>query len=410
MTDRDWQVSLWLYPWDAADEGVEAVVETAATRAGANAFNLAVSYHSGMFLLPHNPRRKLYFPTPAIYFQPDATRYHGLRIQPRVHELADQQVVAAVRRATSARGMALNAWTVCLHNSDIGTRYPDVTNVNAFGDHHRPHLCPANPDVRAYICALVGDLAQRDFDAILVESLDYQLYTHGFHHEVTGVPLTPYVGYLLGLCFCDHCLAAAREAGVDGAAVRRFARAELEAYFGGEDAVGRPAITWPEIRALAGGELGAYQDMRIRVVAGLYQEVRATWPRGSGPDLEIIDFGPFRPLGWDGCAEASGLDLRAVGAEVNGAHPCLYFTAASQVAEQAELYRQKAPDHWAISAAIRAIPPQVIDEAGLTAQVRASGPSWVAGYSFYNYGFMRLPTLDWIRHALEAARGAEVTP
>ena len=406
MTHSNWETMMWMYPWDAQDEGVEPVLSAIQDRAGIDGVGLAVAYHSGMFLLPHNPRRKLYFPQPSIYVEPDQARFRGLTIQPQVNDLAASGVVESVRRESARRGMRMTAWVVALHNTGLGTAHPSATTENAFGDRHLPHLCPANPDVRAYLTALIGDLAARDFDGILVESLEYMPYQHGYHHEVDGLPLTPFASYLLGLCFCEHCLAAASASGVDGAAVRDFARTELEAFFAGELDHGRPDIDWSGIRELANGELGAFHDARIQVVTSLFAEIRATWPREGGPSFEMCDFAPLWPLGWDGTALPSGLDLSAVAPYVDAAWPCPYFTSPEMIAAKTAEYQEKAPDNWPIRPIVRAIPPQVRSQDDLIEQMVAA-PASVAGFGFYNYGFMRLTTLDWIRKGIEAARGSQ---
>jgi hypothetical protein len=386
------------------DEGVESVVTAVQSRAGLSGINLAVSYHSGMFLLPHNPRRKLYFPQPGLYFVPDKARYSGLSLRPRVDDLAASGVGEALRRETARRGMQLNAWAVCLHNTGLGMSHPEVTSINAFGDHVLPSLCPSNPAVRAYVRALAEDLSARDYDAILFESLEYQSAgPHGYHHEISGLELTPFARYLLGLCFCEHCLSAALQVGVSGARVRVFVREELDRVFADEDRARTGDIGWPQIRTLADGELGAYHDARVRVVTSLYAEIRAAWP-GSGPRLEVIDFGPLRSLGWDGTSQESGLDLRALATYVDALHPCPYFASADGVTRSMAQYRERAPAGMPLIPAIRAIPPQVHDEAGLLAHVLACEPRVVSGYTFYNYGFMALTTLDWIRRSLAGAR------
>ena len=65
-------LGLFAYPWDIIDEGEDAVID-AVKRAGLNTLFVTVNYHSGMFFLPHNPNRKIYFPEPgALYFEPSA--------------------------------------------------------------------------------------------------------------------------------------------------------------------------------------------------------------------------------------------------------------------------------------------------------------------------------------------------
>jgi hypothetical protein len=396
------RTSMWLYPWDVQDEGIGPVLDHIQDRAGVKGINLAVSYHSGMFLLPHNPRRKVYYPLPGIYFQPNAGRFADLAMQPTVNDLASTGLLERLRSETARRGMALTAWTVCLHNTGLGLAYPESTMETAFGDRLISQLCPANPDVRAYVLALVGDLLDRAFDSVLVESLEYMSLPHGYHHEVIGVPLTPFVSWLLGLCFCEHCRRGAEAWGVDIKALLAFVRGEIEVFFAGDMKAGREGTTWPEIKALAGGELGAFHQFRIHTVTSLYKAIDATETPGTTVALEACDFGPLWGLGPDGTAWESGFDLAGTAPFVDGLHPCPYFVSAGQVREAMEAYLGLAPPEIPVFPAIRAIPPQVVSEGDLRAKLEACQPGSVAGFSFYNYGFMRYNTLDWIRAALAA--------
>ena len=76
-----------------------------------------------------------------------------------------------------------------------------------------------------------------------------------------------------------------------------------------------------------------------------------------------------------------------------------------------EILRQKIAEYASVLAgekpqvpAIRAILPQTSGRDSLAHQVRSTAPH-ASGFTFYNYGFMPLETLDWIREAL-----AEVSP
>lgn len=67
---------------------------------------------------------------------------------------------------------------------------------------------------------------------------------------------------------------------------------------------------------------------------------------------------------------------------------------------QMELYRSLAPAEMPVLPIMRAIPPQVIGQEDLKQKLVACDPESVAGFGFYNYGFMRYTTLDWIKTAL----------
>lgn len=399
------RTSIWTYPWDVLDEGIDQVLENIHVRGGVDGILLALSYHTGMFFLPHNPKRKLYYPRPSLYFQPDQKRYANLKIKPIVNDLAEAQLLGALRSRTAAHGMELNAWAVCLHNSALGTTFPECTMVTAFGDHIRTNLCPANPDVRAYMVAMLGDLLNRDFDSVCVESLEYMSFEHeGFHHEVFGLPFTSFISFLMELCFCPHCRQTASSEGVDVDAVQRFARQEAEEFFAGNAAAGRESITWPELKELVGGELGAFHSIRAKVVTSLYKQIRASVAKGKGPRLEVVDFGPTLRLGADDSVWESGLDLKGIAPFVDALHPTPYFLTAKQVEQGMDDYRRVAPTGLPLNPAIRSIAPQVTGAQDLLEKVKACRPEAVAGMTFYNYGFMRLKTLDWIKSALTVIR------
>ena len=114
----------------------------------------------------------------------------------------------------------MHAWTIFFHTDRLD-EHQDCVTRNAFGDPYPSDLCPANPDARAYARALVADVARYDVASIIAESLHYHVLEHGYHHERYFIELGARARYLLGLCFCEHCLDRARRAGVDGDRVQR---------------------------------------------------------------------------------------------------------------------------------------------------------------------------------------------
>src|SRR5436190_224910 len=124
--------------------------------------------------------------------------------------------------------------------------------------------------------ALVADVARYDVQAILAESLHYHGLEHGYHHERYFIELGARGRYLLGLCFCEHCLAAAARADVDGGAVRDAVRCELERVFGDSGAAGGGELERDELAELAGGDLAAYLEARAETVTTLVAEAAET--------------------------------------------------------------------------------------------------------------------------------------
>ena len=391
---------MYAYPWDLLDEGIDTVLDRLQQRAGIDTVYLTSWYHSGMFFLPHNPKRKTYFPEPgALYFAPG--EWHGRSaIAPPVSGLTGDWdgFWHAVRDGCDARGMQLSSWMPVLHNSGAGRRYPQFTVHNAWGDPITHSLCPSHEEVRELVVDVVGDVADSGlFDRILLESIEYLPLHHGYHHEVIGVEIGATLGFLLSLCFCDACRARTRAAGVDADGLRSWLRDTCSrALDGGEG--GLPA-TWEELKAAAGGDLGRYLEVRKAGLTGVLAAVRERIGGAAGPRLAILDFGPLYPLGPDGRAWQSGVDLDQQLPLVDEVHPTFYFTDDDVLQEKIAEYAAALAGEKPQVPAIRAILPQTTGRESLAHQVRSTAPH-ASGFTFYNYGFMPLSTLDWIGEAL----------
>ena len=226
------ETSAFVFASDLADEGIDTVLDNVERRAGLGGIMPAFLYHAARDVFPHNPaRRGVLQNAGACFFRSEPRLYEGTVIRPEPSALVrERDVLADACRAAAARGLAVHAWTVFLHPDRPG-EHPACAPRNAFGDRYEGELCPANPDVRAYVRALVADISRYEIASILAESLHYHGLEHGYHHERYFVALDPVARYLLGLCFCDHCLAAARGAGVDADGVHDAVRRALDRVF-----------------------------------------------------------------------------------------------------------------------------------------------------------------------------------
>ncbi len=395
--------AIWLYPWDLVDEGPEVVLRRVKDDGGLSTIQLAVCYHAGLFLLPHNPRRKMYFPHGAIYYRPDPAVHAGNALQPFVHPMVEEiDPLRAAGEVGARLGVEVAAWIVPTHNTRMGEAHPDCVQVNAFGDRHFPSLCPANSHVRAYARAVARDVARYQPSAIVIESLEYAPMEHGFHHEVIGIALTPLASLLLGLCFCSHCLERARAAGADGETARRAAAEVLEEFFGGRGVAMERSLQPEVLLGLGGGEMVGYLEMRERVVTTLQAEVTEAARGAWHGVLARVDFAPLRPGGVADYRLRCGANVATMRGLVDRQDPTLYSPDAAVIGEQLRAYRETLPSGTALMPALRAIRPQTESREALLAAVRACREGGSTALSFYNYGFMRLETLGWIRDALGA--------
>lgn len=390
------QHSMWTYPWDVQDLGLEAVERDLVERAGLNMISLATSYHAGRFLQPRSPRRKAYFPEDGtIYFKPTAARWADLVIQPKVAEMITEggDVLADLIERREAGGLQVSCWTVCLHNTRLGMLYPQAVTRNAFGDPNYYNLCPSHPDARAYVRALVADVTHTyKPDRIELESPSFMGFAHEYHHEKDGVGLTPEDDFLLSLCFCPSCLARAARAGIEGQAARELVKQWIAEAC--ERAL--PRRRFPEFPAsgldtfLPWPQLHAYLLWRFEPVTSLVAELREV--ADPGTNVLVIDLKD----GWLG-----GCDLAALGKVCDGAILCAYDMQAGDVTGLMAAGRTTLGAGKFVGAGYRLFYPEMAGPEILAAKVKPALAPYIDGINFYNYGLVPAARLDWVR----AARG-----
>jgi hypothetical protein len=386
---------IWAYPWDIVDEDPDVALKRLAD-AGFDEVSVATVYHSAMLLLPHNPRRKVYFPEGGVaYFRPDEKFYRDTSIKPVTSSLAeDGDPLSLICNAARSHGLGTAAWTVTLHNSRLGLRYPEWTVENAFGDRYPYALCPSQPHVRRYARGLVADLSSRyPLTAVEVEALYYLGYQHFWSNPKEGIHRTPLCALLLSLCFCPACLSAATDAGLDGARVRRDVQARLSAEF--EQQVNGTAsaadiMSMEEMEFLVPG-ISAYLTMRVSVVTGLLNSVAAA---SQVPLYAIIDNDvSTRP--W-----ASGVSLEEWSDLCDGLIFTCYHENSADVEREMTNARRRAPSS-VLYAGLQAMPPQVTKPDDLTQAISAVSRADSDGVSIYNYGLMPLSHIYWAKKALK---------
>jgi hypothetical protein len=403
--------SIFAFATDLHDEGVEAVLDNVQHRAGLGGVTVAAVYHEARDIFPHDPVRKLRFLEAGVtYFRPDPARYRGLAIQPRVSALAQEtDVLRELCDAAGRRGLDVHAWTVFLHSDWVVGGLEEHAERTAFGDPCLTELCPANPDVRDHVRALAGDVAGLGVKTIVAESLHYHPLEHGYHHERYFLRLGARTRFLLGLCFCRHCLAAARSAGVDADAVHGFAREEIQRVFdGGEDT--SVELELGEARKLAGGEMAGYLEERDRIVWTLAAEA-AEAAAGDGARFAFMDgsgaikgYADGRPTGGPatGIAWRLGADLARLARACGGLEAIAYAADPNRIRFDLDAYRGLLPPNATLAAALRPMLPDCDSTENLAAKLRVCRQLGLERVDLYHYGFAPLEALDRIQEALAA--------
>lgn len=387
------ETSVWAYPWDLHDIGLDAALDNFAAQ-GVNTISLATSYHAGRFLQPGNPRRRIWYPQDGtVYYEVDPSRWTNAEIIPLQADIVstegDYLAQLIDRRATG--GPKVSCWTVCLHNTRLGMAHPDHVVRTAHGDPQYYGLCPSSPAARAYVTGLVAEISDRYRpDRIELESPDFMGFEHGFHHEKDGLGLLDEDRFLLGICFCDHCLNRARQAGVPADAARDTVRRLLDASFSRDlpDAVfsGFPGNG---LRAFSDHrDLSLYLRWRPEPVTSLIHEIR----QAAHADTRVLLI-DFEGSWW------SGVDLPAIAPHCDGVVHCAYTTAVDRIGPALSSARDTLGPQKTIIAGFQMFHPEVSGRDDLRQRVRAAAPH-ADGINFYNLGLVPAARLGWIGHAL----------
>ena len=388
---------MYAYPWSAVDEGVRPMLSAISERAGCDAVSVAFHYHSGKLLQPHLPRPRTQFAdTNGVHFRPTIDRYRDTGIKPNVSALArERDVMREIRTETDKVGLALIAWIVCLHTSGQATRRPDVAQQTVYGDPLTYSLCPSHPDVQEYVKQLVVDAAVTyEPEAVELESLEYLPFSHGHHHELSGVALDPYHDFLLGLDFNPHTEADMQRRGVDVERVRVFVRRELDRFFAGHAESTGAGLDHLVQVLLEEPEIAAFVRARVAIITGLLSDIADAVRSSSRSKVHAI-LSMWRPVHvcW-----ADGYSPAAIASVVDRIGLPAYYPADQAVNEVVHLNRW-VDDLSKVTALVDAGAPLVTSEAdlaGLTASILDAG---IRSLSFYNYSLVRETTLDWIRRA-----------
>jgi len=390
---------------DFMHEGPSVVAANIAHRAGATGVSIAAAYHDARDVFPHDPLHRVRFAEAGtVLFHPDPELYRGLRVQPRLAQVArDRDAFRDCCAAARDEGLDVTAWTVFLH-TDRGAELAELAPENAFGDRYLTDLCPARPEVHDFAVALATDVAGTGASVVDAESLHHAPFRHGYHHERNFVPIGEAAAFLLSLCFCAACAQLAEERGVDAARVRAEVRHQLDAWMAG---AAEPPLRRAAIGELAGGELAGYLAARADAVTALVADVSdAVQERGAR--LNFCDLSGALKGYTDGAATGEtaaetswtlGVDLPRIAATGARIGALGYAADAERLRADLDDYARLLPGRsWALT--LRPMLPDTPSAAALRQKVQVAAEFPVEELSFYHYGMAPLEALDWIRTAL----------
>ena len=380
------QHGIFTYPWDLADHGYDAALGEI-SQSGFSNVNLAMQYHNGKFLLPRNPKRRVYFAEDgAISFRPDLSRYGEMK--PRLHSLVtgDSSPADEVNNRKEKLGLNLVAWTVCLHNRWLGEQFPEAVQHTVFADPLYNSLSPAHPLAREYMIAHVTDMVSRyDLHAIMLESPGYMGFEHGEHHEIIGTELDAVQRDIMNLSFSDYEVNKAGEDGIPAGMLRGLTAAVMDASFNQgvrmADANGEPTVT---VKSLINGGLPQYMVWLKQQELSLLNEIREA-VKAVNPSTQIWNFAKL-----DGSPDAAA--QIATGDVSLAGYAQSDEDAAIRTHEAAQLGRP-------VRGAMRAIAPDTTTPGLIAPRLNAWKQAGVTGVDVYNFGLMNRVIWDAVKEA-----------
>jgi hypothetical protein len=346
-------------------------------------------------------------------FRPEANRAHlplpeaafsGLRLEASSFAAQAGDVLDRLAECGGQAGIGLTAWIVCLHNSELACRRPNLALRTCAGDPSAHGLCPLQPEVQTYARELVAAvLAGGRFDRVLLESASSLLATHGQAADDAAVPVDVRVTVALSACFCGACAERGAAAGIDVEGVRERCRTLINRRFASPLIVGRAADEGLELAALLVGdpELTAYLRVRRAAISELLETLVGEAHAVGAAVLACSAVGARpTPLNW-----AEGIDLRRSAASADQLVVLTYGASVGSVARELDhVLAGVDPAHvlqllplWASQHASRG---------ALLAKVRVGLDAGVRAFGLYNYAMAPTALAAWTPAVAEAVAAA----
>jgi hypothetical protein len=379
---------LFLHVWDLQDEGVDRVLGWMRD-SGLNQMLIAGSYHAGWFVHPRKEKRRLYMTQGGVlYFPPDPKIFRATPIKPDVADFARR--TNWLRRAgeqADRYGLRMASWTIGVHSTRLGQRYPAYTQHTAYGD-SIPHALSIGHDaVRAYLKALCRDLATNyPMYGVQLEAFGWMGVNHGHHHERDLTELRPFEQTLLSTCFNPQTMAKAKAKGIDAERAREAIRSVLDAAF--REAPERPANHPASVADVEerSPDVKAYNQFRRQLARDLIVEIKQEALEGTSCKL-LLQSGYDADL-------AQAADGFACGA---------YGQPPAQVLETVRRATGSVPAGWTgdFPCFVRlgmGVPASAEQLRAIVSAVKEGGST---GPIFYNYSESPPRMLSWVKDALQ---------
>lgn len=383
--------SMYVHPWDVFDEGAREILEYLSS-SNIRTINIAVSYHAGRFILPHNPVRRVFEADEGvIYFNPESRFYENSDLKPTKNELyGKRDVLSELQEAAADHGVSISAWTVVLHNRRLAERHAKLAVVDPYGQRNMNYLCPNRPESRIYATSLGEDILNRTgVDSIQLEAASYPNgLPHGDHHEVFGVPIDGISSYLYSMCYCHYCIEKSDGFGIDLSKLAHAARSEIDKRIG---LLKQDKETDLE-EALKEIGLSEIMELKRKNTEEHINELSGKLKSSShGKKVEIVSGGDTY--------QNEGYDLSHIPKGIDAINLTVYDPDPSIIAEKAKKALSSIGGIKPFKPAVRINNPMITQKGQIRRTVGMLNGLEIAGINFYNYGWTSKLLLDEVSDA-----------
>ncbi len=164
-----------------------------------------------------------------LAYRADPAAFAATRLKPPASATRSRDILEDLSGACAERQMGLSVALSATQTGGLARRHPEAACKNAFGDVSTTSLCLVNPDVRAWLRALVEDVTSRfELEAVFLHDLRLGCADAASIDLAAPVEHRAMIRALLARCFCESCRQRATTAGQDAEASANWVRASIE--------------------------------------------------------------------------------------------------------------------------------------------------------------------------------------
>ena len=218
MSYKTWDIA---FPSVIEGLGADCVMAEAAEMGHSEFILCSIIYKGYRMVMPRHPRQIYQLETGMTFYPADESAYAGCRIRPvSTRDWAGRDLFREAADAAARVNIGLSGWISCFANGRVAAEMPEVAVENLYGSRDRLFLCFNNPDVQQYVLAMFRDLVTRyPLTSVMADKIPQSM----LELDTFGGRIDPLLRLVGSICFCEHCMAQARQDGIDLQAVKQRA-------------------------------------------------------------------------------------------------------------------------------------------------------------------------------------------